>query len=323
MSDKILENAFDAIFKDTNDFEYLVAQRPRLAHYTSIQTLEKIMMHDELWFSNPLFMNDMEEVRFGVNQGWDLFDTSQEVEAAAGSEERTKILRDSFYHYYSEFGEKHALDVYVFCLSEHKLEQEDGLLSMWRGYGGQGTGAALVFNTDFILSDDPESPLRIGKVRYGSAKERISYLRGLLMQWCSIVKELNLPNDKLYIAAWNFFCAVKFYALVSKHHGFHEENEWRIIYMADYDDKKIFKDSLSYVVGERGVEPKLKFKIKPFDGHGGWTFSSILDRIILGPSASTQLAQLSVKRMLESVKKSDFCGKVTPSTIPLRAVPQR
>ena len=38
------------------------------------------------------------------------------------------------------------IDTYVFCLSEHAKDDTDGLLSMWRGYGGNGNGAAIVFD---------------------------------------------------------------------------------------------------------------------------------------------------------------------------------
>jgi hypothetical protein len=34
--------------------------------------LEAILRNDEVWLSNPLFMNDMEEVRFGINAGANL-----------------------------------------------------------------------------------------------------------------------------------------------------------------------------------------------------------------------------------------------------------
>ena len=42
---------------------------PDLVHYTSMQTLECILRDKEIWFSNPLFMNDLEELRFGMNEG--------------------------------------------------------------------------------------------------------------------------------------------------------------------------------------------------------------------------------------------------------------
>jgi len=44
----------------------LMDRQPYLAHYTSLEVLEKIMQHNELWFSHPFFMNDLQEMRFGI-----------------------------------------------------------------------------------------------------------------------------------------------------------------------------------------------------------------------------------------------------------------
>jgi hypothetical protein len=60
-------------------------QRPLLAHYTSISTIEKIINSNELWFSNSLFMNDWEELRFGMNTGADSFRANPLVANACGS----------------------------------------------------------------------------------------------------------------------------------------------------------------------------------------------------------------------------------------------
>lgn len=55
--------------KFVNLAEISNAERPlRLAHYTSLEVLEKIIQTEEIWFSNPLFMNDYEEVQFVLNQ---------------------------------------------------------------------------------------------------------------------------------------------------------------------------------------------------------------------------------------------------------------
>ncbi len=40
-----------------------------LAHYTSVQVVEQIVKHEELWFSNPLYMNDLSLEAH--RSGWD------------------------------------------------------------------------------------------------------------------------------------------------------------------------------------------------------------------------------------------------------------
>ena len=49
-----------------SDVQRIINERPLLAHYCSIATLEKIVSNQEVWLSNPLFANDFEELRFGA-----------------------------------------------------------------------------------------------------------------------------------------------------------------------------------------------------------------------------------------------------------------
>jgi len=321
MTDEEIAALFTGLTVDIDDIQFVIQTRPLLAHYTSIDVLEKIMKTDEIWLSNPLFMNDLEEVRFGVQQGATLFLQSHAIsEACAGSENRVQILRNAFSHYYRQFDQEHAFDTYVFRLSQHDPTNTDGLLSMWRGYGGQGNGAALVFKTDFVTQDNLASPLILTRVHYDSAEKRIQWLNNKLMQWWQILKTGSIPDDKLYIAAYLFFQTIKFFALKSKHDGFKEENEWRIIYMPERDPQGVWKEKFKqhYVIGKRGVEPKLIFKIEPLNLSQTWKFGDILDRIILGPSLSSWLARRSIERMLETIGKPEFREKVSASQIPLR-----
>src|SRR5712664_2688178 len=84
------------LWSDISHAEQFPAQRPLLAHYTSMATLEKIMSSDELWFSHPLYMNDMEELRFGILEGAQSFRTHEALKAACGSLPRYELLRSAF-----------------------------------------------------------------------------------------------------------------------------------------------------------------------------------------------------------------------------------
>ncbi len=174
-------------------------------------------------------------------------------------------LRDFFIRYYAQFDQVHAFDTYVFCLSLHDAKNTNGLLSMWRGYGRRGNGAALVFNTDFITGENPNSPLILTRVIYDTENGRVEWLKNRMSLWCQILKAHNIPDEKLYIAASHLFETIKFYALKSKHDGFSEEQEWRMIYIPERDTNEEFKAlrQFHYVVGPRGMEPKLILKICP------------------------------------------------------------
>jgi hypothetical protein len=128
--------------------------KPLLAHYTSIPVLEAIVRNKELWLSNPLYMNDLEEVRFGINEGVTAFVSSEKLVEACESKERVASIRRAFDYYYRKFDQEHVIDTFVFCTSEHERDDNDGLLSMWRGYGGNGNGAAIIFDASNIMARD-------------------------------------------------------------------------------------------------------------------------------------------------------------------------
>ena len=97
--------------------------------------------------SNPLYMNDLEELRFGVLEVPRLSGKAKSSNQPAAARNDYNKLLHAFEYQLDQFSNKHAFDTYVFCLSEHDHENTDGLLSMWRGYGGSGNGAAIVFDT--------------------------------------------------------------------------------------------------------------------------------------------------------------------------------
>lgn len=320
MDDVQISKMFDPLFADIREGDSFREKRPLLTHYTSIQALEAILRSNEIWFSNPLFMNDMEEVRFGINAGANLFLTSTEVESACSNKERFDLLKSTFNHYYNKFANEHVIDTYVFCLSEHVKDDTDGLLSMWRGYGGNGSGAAIVFDTGKLLIQD-ESPLIIAKVQYASTEERTNWLQQRTTQFAKILEQSTIPEDKLYLGAYWFFERLKLFAVFTKHQGFKEESEWRVVYMRDRDRDKAFDGMISYWVGPRGVEPKLKINIEHISSllDDDLSLSKIVERIILGPSLSSPLARASILKMLDTLGRSDLKDRIKSSTIPFRA----
>jgi hypothetical protein len=103
--------------------------------------------------------------------------------------------------------------------------------------------------------------IAIAKVHYGTVEARTNWLRERVAQFASILATSEIPDDKLWIGSYSFFERLKLFSIFTKHCGFEEENEWRVVYMRDRDANKIFDSMFGYWVGPRGVEPKLKFKI--------------------------------------------------------------
>lgn len=198
--DELFEPFRQALWSDVEEAKTFPAVRPILAHYTSIATLDAIMSNDELWFSNPLFMNDAEELRFGMLEGFQAFHRNEAIRTACGSDERYKVLAEAFSSFYTRFEREHAFDTYVLCLSEHDPGNTDGRLSMWRGYGSNGNGAAIVFDSAKIDANDG-SPLIFDRVTYASSPKRREWIEEKLTEFAKRLHVQNVPTEKLYLPA--------------------------------------------------------------------------------------------------------------------------
>jgi Protein of unknown function (DUF2971) len=309
--------AYDPLQKPFDCTERLQTDPPLLAHYTSLHVAEQIIKNEEIWLSHPFYMNDLEELRFGMQQGIQHFPMYAQI--AEPTPTRTKLLLDMFNHYIGHMTEKTLVDTYVLCLCEHAPDDTDGVLSMWRSYASQGHSIALVFNARY-LPNSPQAPLRIAKVIYGTQPARVALLQAHLQEWANITSSARLADDRLFLAAYAAFRFIKSFALVTKHNGFEEEKEWRIIYDPEFDPDKRLVNQFSYFIGPRGAEPKLKFKIAPVPGGAfeSLSLARLLEFIVLGPSLSSPIAKSGFSRVLRGTCLKDFEDRVHASTIPLR-----
>jgi hypothetical protein len=264
-------------------------------------------------------MNDLEEVRFGISEGIPACMASEALQSACQTPERSALLRQHFDFYFQKLDREHILDTYVFCLSEHDAADDDGLLSMWRGYAGNGTGAAIVFDTGQLIPRE-DTPLILARVAYVSASDRRKWIADKIELLASQIRSLAIPDEKLNIAAFSFFERLKMFALFTKHPGFAEEREWRAVYFPERDLTKAFVHLIDYAIGPRGIEGKLKFKIAPIAGflESDFSLDKVVNRIILGPSVSSPLARSAFSKMLDR-HAPELKNRVVTSSIPFRA----
>ncbi len=313
---------FEQLYSDLIGEDTYPNNRPLLAHYTSIATLEAIMKNNEMWLGNPLFMNDYEELRFGINEAAISFRLHQGIRSACKTEERYEELQKVFEDYLTNISNDGVFDVYVLCFSEHGRDTKntDGLLSMWRGYGANGTGAAIVFDTQ-ELSYVEDSPLILAKVEYGSKEKRLAWIEAKLDKFALLLAQSNLPIEQFYLPVTKLLQRVMLFALFSKHDGFTEEREWRLAYVRAWDRQEKLTNMIHYSIGASGIQPKLKLKIGGIEGviADPISLEKIVTQIILGPSISNILSLMTVKRMLEILKGAEMAKKVERSSTPFRA----
>ncbi|QDZ10920.1 DUF2971 domain-containing protein [Devosia ginsengisoli] len=316
-------NLMSALYNDLSegeDHSDFFSDPPLLAHYTTTFVLEQIAKYNQIWFGNPLLMNDIEEVRFGINEGLRTFLASQIIRDSFASPADAEHFERQLNAAYQNFDSNHAFDTYILCLCEHSRTDEDGLLSMWRGYGDSGKGVAVVFDPRGVL-ETPTSPLIIAKVRYASTDDRYGWFDKIAGEFAGIIAQQRIEgSDEVAGSAWGLFARLRQFALFTKHHGFSEEREWRLAYLPERDPDGGLKQFLGYHNGARGIEPKLKLPVAPNAAFGGQDISleRLVHSIILGPSASSAIAVRSAQRMLELLNRPILAQRVQGSTIPYR-----
>ncbi|MCX7554406.1 DUF2971 domain-containing protein [Marinicella sp. S1101] len=314
----INETIHEALWSDHDSEAEFPNQTPLLAHYTSITNFDCIVNGDELWFSNPLNMNDSDELIFGMSQGSAEFKKNEALIRACGSETVFARLMDIFDYHFNHFDKNHVLDTYISCFSQHSDDDFDGSLSMWRGYGADGNGISFVIDTKKIEPNE-ESPIILAPVNYATNEDRISWINQRINQLADLLNDIEKSEEVLNSIAWNWIERLKVFSLFTKHRGFQEEKEWRFVYLSDRDSKAHYPPMFGYHISNKGVEPKLKLKLGQIPSSNvPLTLESLIDRVILGPTASSVLSMRSLARMLEIKGKHGLIEKVHASSIPYR-----
>ena len=290
-----------------------------LAHYTTISTFERIVRNEEFWFSHPLYMNDHEEFNFGFHYGVEAVNNDGLLLQACGSAERASVFITAFNQMSKWLASTDITDYYIFCTSEHSISDEDGSLEMWRAYGGNGAGVAVVLNGSSL--GEAQMPLfRLGKVRYGTKGEREGWITDFVVKFLDVIAASSLMEHELRGAAALLLSGIKRLSLFLKHDGFKGEKEWRLVYAREWDAGGTLVSMLDYNVGPHGIEHKLKFKTKPISGHtsNDLSLESLIERILLGPTISANIAKFSVERMLKTRDRGDLAARLRASSIPFR-----
>lgn len=315
------QTAMDALWDDFDRTSNYPAVRPKLAHYTTLQTLESILSGRQLWLSNPLYMNDHQEMRAGLNLGARLFYESPELKEACKAAEDYLILTSAFTELLEKFSNSYAIDTYIACFSLHDETVPDGRLSMWRAYSADGSGAALIFDTTKFPDVEPGStPLVISRVEYITDEQREQWVRAKVKQLASLITAHTTSLADLRTAAYHYIWRLKAFSVFTKHRGFAEENEWRLAYLPENDPDGRLKAMFGYHHGAFGIEPKLKLQLEHLDGviDEGFDMDASIDAILCGPTVSSPLAVASLQRMLHVMGREHLVGRVKGSTTPFR-----
>ncbi len=233
----------------------------KFVHYTTAENALKIIRNQEVWFRNTSVMNDYMEVRHGV------FCLSRAYASPSGR--RLKNILDQIHPNISTEIEQ-AFDAgipslssnsYVFCVSEHREEDDQfGKLSMWRAYGAN-AGVAIVMNSDAFFQESDDTQAYTVKVDYADDKSFEIYLSDLADRMennIAFIKSMDAVSLKETILT-----VFKFHVLCSKHLGFQEEHEWRVLYSPILGESKHMKMGAETIKGVPQIVARFPLKDNP------------------------------------------------------------
>jgi hypothetical protein len=288
---------------------------PRLYHYTNEQGLYGILENQCIWATHYKFLNDYSEIELfrdklmeylrprALQSLKEIFSRAPKIQKILSNPAELNALVERSIKWSVDSCYNSLPEVYIasFCgESRDNYINHNGLLSQWRGYGGDG-GFAVVFNTheleemiqleskifrydclhtaDVIYSDDEE--------KYQSEFDvLLSTIATNDADWdLHMMGKKDEPSYHANAMAYASFirCATRF-----KHRGFKEEQEVRIIATL-MPFHKVSQERPGYEDLESKSEKERKFRSK----NGGRTpyielFGSIsgplpIRKIIVGP----------------------------------------
>lgn len=263
-----------------------------LTHYTDLNGLCGIVGTGQLWASSVSFLNDRQELLYGL-------DSALEVAERIAKKETYAHWRTALRKAVEALKGGALPSTYALCLCT-----EDDVLSQWRGYGGQVQGVALTFD-QLALTDLLENvKARLIKVVYDHAKMSTIVTNEIRAK----LDELDLFDDLLgrVSEAEKLNRATEMISSLLpqfKHRGFADEREHRYVIQHD-----TVREAVCFRVVRNVIAPYLKL---PAVGQ-----KLPVKRVTVGPGHDQALTRQSLQIYLARHGYSEV--EVTLSQVPFR-----
>jgi len=282
----------------------------KLYHYTTFESLVGIIQQQTLWATHFKFLNDASEIELFSSRLLDFLppDLVREYEQLSENKGELQSLTRSLYEetdrniYIAAFYGEHRDDEYI---------NENGLLSQWRAYGGDG-GCAIVFKTqnlEELLEQEAEandySSVHLTDIIYSDNEQKFRTdlapeLECLAKHVEQHIAQLKIGQEPVLDSSTAYPAFVKCISRY-KHRGFKEENEVRVVAIPAPTKKRAVN-----LFRSARPEKAVKFREKsgglaPYiDLFDGLSRELPIDRIIIGPHREKEKRAQAMRIMLRN-----------------------
>jgi len=319
----------------------ITAAYETIHHYTTEVGLRGILESKSLWATDYRFLNDSSELSVFAS-ALKKYARDISAEQAEEKERWLDLIEENALYWLKHYTKYMRAYLICFCpgiriknrnqeVYVDTFEQLHGRLSQWRGYARDG-GYAIEFDTVLLekLRAKEEAATKNGDVsgyaalsistvcyfsdiasqltlyraddRKGTKEKLTQSYKELLDQFIkdSLADEIS-PNEAIKFEKNLFTCAAR-----TKHFGFHEENEIRLIAWAETDAYKKHLESLGR---PKNSMPAFKaMQLRPnnvpyivlfAEEDFNELFTQAIKRIIVGPGSHQELRKIKVEMMLQ------------------------
>jgi Protein of unknown function (DUF2971) len=290
----------------------------RVAYYTTAETAFHILRNKEFWMRNTATMNDYLEVEHG-------FDCLK----AAYESDSGKFFQTSLDSVFPGLTARATerfdawlpgirSDTYITCFSEH-LQSEDahGRLSMWRAYGGR-AGVALILKPDVMFAENSGIGVFASPVAYWTQEQVQSELQRIGERIAAQSDYVSsLGSTAVEAIVFNMF---RFAVLCTKHPGFAEEREWRVISSPAMFSSPLLTSAVELVRGIPQTIQRVSLRSYPEVGLDSLEPRNLFDRVVIGPCDYPAVIWRALSQLLEACDVQNAGTRVSVSQIPLRVM---
>lgn len=295
-------------------FSSLKENERRLAHYTTADNALKIIGGKSMWLRNAALMNDFMEIAYGKSCLVPALEASlHELEAIVDAHHAG--LTAEIITWLGEVEFTVNTQTYLTSFAETPADDCLGKLSMWRAYGGPVAGVALVFSNDVFETESTELNAFLHPVLYGNEEFRAVFdgLAERLRANAALIAQLPPGRVKSIL-----FHALQDLVLTTKHKGFREEEEWRVIHSPFLFTSAFVPSSIECVGGIPQAVHKIELRNQPGLEMPELEMDRLIHSVIIGPCQYPQQVAFAIGEALSKAGVVNARARIRVSDIPVR-----